>query len=144
MAGSQVPFIWDQSVRGNISSKQWAIAATLAFTGALNPLPVPLTGLHKVYLGQFIWGGVYLLLGWTQIPRVACVIEGICYLVCYQQAGGFGLPRAKSSLQEGISAAQQTQAIATALRELEKLRQDGLISEHEFEQNRRTLLAKLS
>jgi len=45
---------------------------------------------------------------------------------------------------DGVRASEQTQAIATALRELEQLRQEGLISEQEFEQNRRSLLAKLS
>ncbi|NER80746.1 MAG: hypothetical protein F6K42_14480 [Leptolyngbya sp. SIO1D8] len=126
-----------------MSSKQWAIAAALAFTGALDPLPVPLIGLHKVYLGQPLWGGVYLLLWWTQIPRIACAIEGVWYILRCWQIDLFGLVKTHSSQSDGVMASQQTHAIATALRELEQLRQEGLISEYEFEQNRRNLLDKL-
>jgi len=125
------------------SSHQWKIAAALAFAGALNPLPVPITGVHKFYLGQPVWGGVYLLLGWTQIPRIACAVEGVWFLSRSQRADAFMTDTAVDS-NVGVAASEQTQAIATALRELEKLRQEGLISEQEFEQNRRSLLAKLS
>ncbi|MEM9119439.1 MAG: hypothetical protein AAGD09_16400 [Cyanobacteria bacterium P01_F01_bin.56] len=121
------------------SPKQWKIAAALAFAGALSPLPVPISGLHKFYLRQPVWGGVYLLLGWTGIPRIACAIEGIWLLTRSQR--GSTVPE---TLHESVAASEQTQAIAKALRELEKLRQEGLISEQEFEQNRRNLLAKLN
>lgn len=126
------------------ANHRWTIAATLAFAGAFNPLPVPLTGIHKFYLGQPLWGGLYLLLGWTQIPRVACVIEGFWYVFRDQQSRLPSLGKAGTSAQDGVVASQQTQAVATALRELEKLRQEGLISEHEFEQKRRNLLDKLN
>jgi len=131
------------SMRGQVtSSQQWQIAAALAFAGALNPLPIPLTGIHKFYLGQPIWGGIYLLLGWTQIPRIACAVEGVWFLSRSQRL----LPTVPGDggVADGVRASEQTQAIAAALRELEKLRQEGLISEQEFEQNRRSLLAKLS
>ncbi|MGF1461507.1 MAG: hypothetical protein ACFBSG_21095 [Leptolyngbyaceae cyanobacterium] len=121
-------------------SKKWAIAAALAFAGALNPLPVPITGLHKFYLGQPVWGGVYLILWWTQIPRIACAVEGVWFLSRSQRDD---YPDEPPQPERGIDVSQQTQAIATALRELEKLRQEGLISEQEFEQNRRNLLTKL-
>lgn len=124
------------------AASRWAIAAALAFTGAFNPLPIPLTGLHKFYIGQPLWGGVYLLLGWTQIPRVACAIEGLWYTLQYRQTNR-GNTTLNGAPQADIMVSQQTQAIATALRELEKLRQEGLISEHEFEQNRRNLIDKL-
>jgi len=123
------------------TSHQWKIAAALAFAGAL--VPFPITGIHKFYLGQPIWGGIYLLLGWTQIPRIACAVEGVWFLSRSQR-----LQDSTTSLggdvPDGVRASEQTQAIAIALRELEQLRQEGLISEQEFEQNRRSLLAKLS
>jgi TM2 domain-containing membrane protein YozV len=119
---------------------RWAIAAGLAFAGAFNPLPVPLTGLHKFYLGQPIWGTVYLLLGWTQIPRIACVLEGLWYLTRYRDWQSF---HKNPKPTPGVTISEQTQAFATAVRELEKLRQEGLISEHEFEQKRRLLLERL-
>lgn len=125
------------------SSHQWKIAAALAFAGALNPLPVPITGIHKFYLGQPIWGGIYLLLGWTQIPRIACAVEGVWFLSRSQRPESLGTGTT-AGRHESVAVSEHTQAIATALRELEKLRQEGLISEQEFEQNRRSLLAKLS
>ena len=143
MVGSQVRLINHQrSSLTPAESQRWAIAAALAFTGALNPSPVPLTGLHKFYIGQPLWGGVYLLLGWTQIPRVACAIEGLWYVLHYRQLNLRGTATPETP-QASVMASQQTQAVASALRELEKLRQEGLISEHEFEQNRRNLISKL-
>ena len=121
------------------SPQQWKIAAALAFVGALSPLPIPVSGLHKFYLRQPVWGGIYLLLGWTGIPRIACAVEGVWFLSRSQRA-----VTSVDTAYESVAASEQTQAIATALRELEKLRQEGLISEQEFEQNRRNLLAKLN
>ncbi|MEO1088310.1 MAG: hypothetical protein AAFY88_29110, partial [Acidobacteriota bacterium] len=82
------------------------------------------------YIGQPLWGGVYLLLGWTQIPRVACAIEGLWYTLQYRQTNR-GNTTLNGAPQADIMVSQQTQAIATALRELEKLRQEGLIPSKE-------------
>jgi TM2 domain-containing membrane protein YozV len=133
-----------QNPPGVQPQQRWAIAAALSLTGALNPLPLPLTGLHKFYLGQPVWGGVYLLLGWTQIPRIACAVEGLWLLTRWGQGNLSAAIGPVTQSVDGVTVSQHTQAIATALRELEKLRQEGLISEQEFEQNRRSLLDKLS
>jgi len=53
--------------------KSRKVAAILAFTGTL----IPIAGLHKFYLGQPLWGLVYVLLSWTPIPHVASAIEGV-------------------------------------------------------------------
>jgi hypothetical protein len=118
------------------------MAVMLAWVGALTPSPFPLAGLHKFYLGQPLWGTLYLLLGWTQIPRVACAIEGVWLLTQSQEAfaGRWG-QMSKATVSE-IDAAQ-INALGTALRELDNLRQDGLISELEFEQKRRQLLEQV-
>lgn len=141
MASRQSPFATPQSVSESLPAKRWTLAAALAFAGAFNPLPIPITGIHKFYLGQPIWGGIYLLLGWTQIPRIACAMEGIWYLTRARHS--MPLPTTDAPLNDGVTVSQQTQAIAAALRELEKLRLEGLISEQEFEQNRRSLLERL-
>lgn len=119
--------------------KNRKIAAALAMLGALSP--VPLTGLHKFYLGQPLWGVVYLLLWWTQIPRIACAVEGVWYL---SQREEHFLHKAARSRAVPVSVERvdpaQVGAIAAAVRELDRLRQEGLMSEQEFEQKRRTLL----
>ena len=38
-------------------------------------------GIHKFYLGQVVWGLVYLLLCWTFLPSLVGFIEAILYLV---------------------------------------------------------------
>lgn len=119
--------------------KSRRVAAILAFSGAV----IPLSGLHKFYLGQPLWGICYLLLCWTPIPHVASAIEGFWYLVQNQDefdrnfnvSGGV-------TIKPGIDPTR-VQAIADALRQLEQLRQDGLISEYEFEQKRRQLLDQM-
>ncbi|MDJ1181904.1 NINE protein [Roseofilum sp. BLCC_M143] len=50
-------------------------------------------------------------------------------------------PRKKAGASEPIS--DRVENVAEALRQLEQLRQEGLISEYEFEQKRRALLDKI-
>lgn len=124
------------------SSKNRKVAIALALAGALKPTPLPLSGLHKFYLGQPIWGGLYLLLSWTQIPRIACAIEGVWYLA--QSDDQFSSSHGGPAVIPPTVQPQQVGAVAAALRELDRLRQDGLISEYEFEQKRRELLDQIS
>lgn len=114
------------------------MAVTLAWLGALTPSPIPLSGLHKFYLGQPVWGVVYLLLGWTQIPRVACAIEGVWLLA--QPPEIFAHRWGKPSADVAPLDSSQVKALGIALRELDSLRQEGLVSELEFEQKRRQLV----
>ncbi len=126
--------------------KSRKVAAILAFTGTV----VPISGLHKFYLGQPLWGLVYVLLSWTPIPHVASAIEGVWYL---SQAGeefdrNFNLNLETVNLlpvrnRPPVVDSTHVSAIADALRQLDCLRQDGLISEYEFEQKRRALLDRI-
>jgi TM2 domain-containing membrane protein YozV len=121
--------------------KDRKLAAVLAISGILIP------GLHKFYLGKPTWGILYLLLSWTPIPKFASVIEGIWYLL--QRPEEFErnfnsltvstVPTTSSPPVDPI----QVGAVADALRQLDTLRQDGLISEFEFEQKRRQLLDRI-
>lgn len=125
--------------------KSRKVAAILAFTGALTPI----AGLHKFYLGQPFWGVVYTLMWWTPIPHIASAIEGIWYL--FQDREEFdrnfnrNLEAIASSVpnRPPIVDSSHVSAIASALRQLDSLRQDGLISEYEFEQKRRQLLERI-
>ncbi len=124
--------------------KNRKVAAILAFTGTVIP-----SGLHKFYLGQPVWGLVYLLLSWTPIPHVACAIEGIWYL--FQNEDEFDR-NFNGNLKISFSSVPNrpqveptnVSAIADAVRQLDCLRQDGLISEYEFEQKRRQLLERMT
>ena len=124
--------------------KNRKVAALLAFVGTV----LPVSGFHKFYLGQPLWGVLYLLLWWTHIPKVASAIEGVWYLL--QDQAEFDrnfnlnvLPADSKPSSPSVDPAQ-VGAIADALRQLDKLRQDGLMSEYEFEQKRRQLLDRIA
>ena len=125
--------------------KNRIVAAILAFSGTV----IPISGFHKFYLGQPLWGILYLLLWWTHIPKVASVIEGFWYLAQgedeFDHNFNFGVKAVAPSIpaqSPGVDPAQ-VGAIADALRQLDSLRQEGLMSEYEFEQKRRQLLDRL-
>jgi len=122
-----------------LRSRRMAVA--LAWVGALTPSPLPLSGLHKFYLGQPFWGVIYLLLGWTQIPRIACAVEGVWLLT--QSSESFSSRWSPQGRKVEPFDPTVVNALGTALRELDTLRQEGLISEMEFEQKRRKLLEKV-
>ncbi|MEH1815401.1 MAG: NINE protein [Nostoc sp.] len=119
--------------------KSRSVAAVLAFSGTLT-----ISGLHKFYLGQPLWGVLYVLLSWTPIPKVASAIEGVWYLAQDEEAFDRNFNLGKSAAKTSQKAINQVGAIADAMRELDALRQDGLISEYEFEQKRRQLLDQIS
>ena len=123
--------------------KSRKIAAVLALTGTL----IPIAGLHKFYLGQPVWGLVYLLLSWTPIPHAASAIEGVWYLLQDEHEfdgnfNGEALPR--QTYSPAVAAKNNVSAMAEALRQLDCLREDGLISEYEFEQKRRQMLDRIA
>ena len=126
--------------------KSRKIAALLAFSGTV----IPISGFHKFYLGQPLWGIVYLVLGWTYIPQVASAIEGVWYLAQdrdeFDRNFNQGVIPAASSVTTQLAGIDPAQvgAIADSLRQLDSLRQEGLMSEYEFEQKRRQLLDRIS
>jgi TM2 domain-containing membrane protein YozV len=126
--------------------KNRKIAVILAFAGAV----APIAGWHKFYMGQPLWGALYILLSLTPIPRIASAIEGAWYLT--QDSDEFNLkfnagipivPKPLSSRMDAV-APEAVSAIADAVRQLDQLRNDGLISEYEFEQKRRQLLDRIA
>lgn len=118
------------------------VAILLALVGTVTPFGswnFSLSGLHKIYLGQPGWGVVYLLLGFTPIPRIACAIETIWFF--FTDSDTFA--RRFAGENSWTIPSLNPETIAQTLRELESLRQEGLVSEYEFEQKRRQLLEKL-
>ena len=118
--------------------KSRKVAAALAFTGSFSPI----SGLHKFYLGQPLWGLLYMLLCWTPIPHVASAIEGVWYLAQDREEFDRNFNLTEPVTRTPV-APPPVSAIADALRQLDALRQDGLISEYEFEQKRRLLLNRI-
>lgn len=116
--------------------KDQKLATILALSGVVAP------GLHKFYLGRNGLGVMYLIFWWTSIPQVISVIEGLWYLsqnrAEFDQKFNEGL--LPESTQTSGADPERISAIAQALRQLDSLRQEGLISEYEFEQKRRQLL----
>ena len=121
--------------------KNRTVAIALALAGLLLP------GLHKLYLGQTRWGVVYLLPGlvWATLPvatltRVASLCDAVIYLSQgeerFHQAFNPAWPQPTQPTLEP----EKMNAIADSLRQLESLRQDGLVTDYEFEQQRRQLL----
>ncbi|MEM8677377.1 MAG: NINE protein [Cyanobacteria bacterium P01_G01_bin.67] len=115
--------------------KERRIAVALALLGTI----LPISGVHKLYLGQPIWGMVYLMLWSTPVSRIAAAIDVVWYLVqdleqFERQFNG----NSRHSLNLNMS--PQVKTIAEAMRELDRLRAEGLVTEHEFEQKRRQLL----
>lgn len=115
--------------------KKRPVAVGLALLGTVTPI----AGIHKLYLGQPVWGIIYILLWSTPIPRIAAAIDAVWYLVqdleqFERQFNG----HSQHNLQ--LNTSPQVKAIASAMRELDQLREDGLVTEYEFEQKRRQLL----
>jgi len=121
------------------------VASILAFASVVSPI----AGLHKFYMRQPVWGVLYLLMSFTPIPRIASAIEGAWYLA--QDADEFdrkfndGIPiNASAGFKPPSVDPATVGAIADAVRHLDQLRADGLISEYEFEQKRRQLLDQIA
>jgi len=103
-----------------------------------------ISGLHKFYLGQPLWGLLYVFLSWTPIPKIASAIEGVWYLTQDEETFDRNFNLGKSAVKNVQANGNQITAMAEALRSLDALRQDGLISEYEFEQKRRQLLDQIT
>lgn len=121
--------------------KNRTVAIALALAGLILP------GLHKLYLGQTRWGLIYMVPGllWATLPiatltRVASLCDAVIYLSQgedrFHQAFNPAWPQPTRPTLEPT----QMNAIAASLRQLESLRQDGLVTDYEFEQQRRQLL----
>jgi TM2 domain-containing membrane protein YozV len=128
------------------------VAILLALISGL----APISGFHKFYLGQQKWGIIYLILSLfpptLPIPHIASLFELVWYLLQNPQEfdanfnGGElseGNDRTEVWVNQASRASEAVKAVEEAIRRLEKLRQEGLISELEFEEKRRALLDQI-
>lgn len=106
-----------------------------------------LVGLHKLYLGQRWWCLIYVALALTgsKAAWIAGLFDAAFYLI--QNPDEFDANFNDQPLPEtgtiGVTKPNAVVAVSDSLRELDQLRQDGLISEYEFEQKRRKLLDRI-
>ncbi len=111
-------------------------------------IPWPIAGVHKFYLGQPVWGVIYFLLWNTPIPSIACAIDAVWYFVQGEEQFNiqFNGPSNIDPHTTYIKTVEPLQVgvISEGLRELDKLREDGLVSDYEFEQKRRQLLERIN
>ncbi|MGF1536528.1 MAG: SHOCT domain-containing protein [Elainellaceae cyanobacterium] len=126
----------------NLKPRYRSRAIVLAFAGVLIP------GLHKFYLGEWRWGLVYLVAATTPISRLASLIEGLWYCSMSDEVFDHNFNRrylAKQRAQavQTLPDPKRVESVAEALRKLDQLRKDGLISEYEFEQKRRQWLDRI-
>ena len=110
---------------------------------AVASMTIPVAGFHKFYLGQPVWGIVYLLLSWTPIPHIASAIDAVWYLTQDSTHSERNFNSIASSSLAAPLCAHPVTTVSESIRELDKLRADGLISEYEFEQKRRQLLDRV-
>jgi hypothetical protein len=142
------------------SPRNQRMAAVLAFAGLLPfafsavPMLPLLTAGHKIYLRQWRWALLYGGMSIVPVPAiakmvwVASILEGIWYLM--QEPAAFDLnfnqdgPPEQLAMQTATAGPiNQVLKVTDAVRELDQLRQDGLISEYEFEQKRRRLIDRI-
>jgi TM2 domain-containing membrane protein YozV len=121
--------------------KNRMIACLLALTGIILP------GLHKFYLGQIRWGLVYFVPGllWATFPiamlaRVASLCDALIYLAQGDEQFNLAFNAQWQAASSLGAEPEKVSEIAKALRQLDGLRQEGLITDYEFEQQRRQLL----
>jgi TM2 domain-containing membrane protein YozV len=129
--------MFDQN-KTHTTPKNRQVAIVLAFAGVV----IPVAGFHKFYLGQPLWGIVYLLLSWTPIPHIASAIEAVWYLAQDSIHFDDNFNSVVSHSYALPTSSQPMVSMAESIRELDKLREDGLISEYEFEQKRRQWLER--
>lgn len=126
--------------------KNRKLAVILALLGTVTPT----AGLHKFYVGQPFWGCIYIVFLFVipPLPHIACAIEAVWYLILDREQ--FELRFNSNTYKPNITpnsdlvVRSNVENIATALRELDRLRCDGLISEYEFEQKRRQLIDRIN
>lgn len=107
-----------------------------------------LVGLHKLYLGQRWWCLIYVALALTgsKAAWIAGLFDAVFYLI--QNPDEFdanfndGVVVESGGVLSSVPVSPVV-SIADSLRELDQLRQDGLISEYEFEQKRRKLVERM-
>lgn len=90
-------------------------------------------GVHRFYLKQIGLGILYLVFFWTFIPAIVALVDGIIILL--QSDESFN-----AKYNEGISIPVNITNVADELLKLSSLKDQGVITELEFQNRKGTLL----
>ncbi|MEI6327638.1 MAG: NINE protein [Pseudanabaena sp.] len=96
-------------------------------------------GAHKFYLGQIGWGILYLIFCWTPFPYFAAFIEFITFLLMPDDEFNRKFNGTTYQPQTTGSAKDST----SALGDLKRLYDDGVITAEEYEEKRKKLLKNI-
>ncbi len=93
-------------------------------------------GIHKFYLGQNLAGILYILFCWTLIPSLIAFVE--FFLLIFMSDDEFNRKFNNMATKSGgaVSAKDATSALA----DLKKLYDSGVITAEEYEEKRQKLL----
>lgn len=113
-------------------------------------------GIHRFYLGRSLSGFMYLIFCWTLIPALFGFVEFILLLVMgqaeFDAKYNAGMVRQANQINvvvnnsaevgapRALPAPQARMSVTAELRELNDLRQQGALTEEEFEVQKRKLL----
>ena len=92
-------------------------------------------GVHRFYLGQIGLGFAYLFFCWTFIPALIALVDGIIFLTQSEQSFNdkYNGGRSPYVVMNTVSAADE-------IMKLNQLRQQGLVTDAEFEHRKQQLL----
>jgi len=93
-------------------------------------------GVHRFYLGQTMYGVLYLLFCWTLIPSLIAFIDFIVFLVMTEEKFNEKYNNGKAPQFQHAAGVNTADEIA----KLHKLKQDGAITHEEFEKRKSQLL----
>jgi TM2 domain-containing membrane protein YozV len=96
-------------------------------------------GAHHFYLGNTTRAIIYVLLFWTIIIPILGLVEGIIIITMPDEEFD---NKYNSGVRYNNTFNNSPVNVASELRELHRLKEDGIISHEEFEQQKRKLLNK--
>lgn len=94
-------------------------------------------GAHHFYLGNTMRGILYFLFFWTIIIPIIGLVEGIMMITMTDEEFD---NKYNNGVRFNHSFNQPNVNVASELRELHRLKEEGIISEREYEEQKRRLL----
>lgn len=96
-------------------------------------------GVHKFYLGQNVWGVLYLIFFWTFIPGIVAFFE--FFILIFMSESEFNRQFNYSTLANNASGSVKD--ATESLSELKKLYDQGIITAEEYEEKRKKILKNI-